>query len=278
VPAGSYLLIGEISADRSPLGVTLGGTVAYAAPVARAFGLDVRLLTSAARGEPLLANLRADISTTVLLGDATTSFENVYSSSGRAQILHARCAPIHPADVPAGWYDSRLVHIAPITNAVDLALATVFPNATLMITPQGWLREAGDDGRVVSRPWIDAAILRRANLVVLSREDMRDHPEMEARYAEATRHLVVTDGHQPGVFYEDGRAASFDVAHVDAVDVTGAGDVFATSLLCAYDVLGGDIGRAVQAASSLATLSVTREGYTGVPKAREVAAILESLP
>ena len=58
--AQDYLLIGHMTADLTPEGKRrLGGTVSYAARTAHAFGLRVRLLSSAAQGEPLLDELAA---------------------------------------------------------------------------------------------------------------------------------------------------------------------------------------------------------------------------
>jgi hypothetical protein len=57
-----YLLIGHVTADlQEDGGRLLGGTVSFAALVAKAFGIKVGILTSARAGEPLLASLDSDV-------------------------------------------------------------------------------------------------------------------------------------------------------------------------------------------------------------------------
>ena len=52
-----YLLIGHMTADLTPNGRTVGGTVSYAIRTAHAFGLRVGLVTSTKVDEPLLNEL-----------------------------------------------------------------------------------------------------------------------------------------------------------------------------------------------------------------------------
>ena len=58
-----------------------------------------------------------------LPSDQTTTFENVYSPAGRTQLLHATAGPIRSADVPFDWRRADVVHLAPIADEVDPALA-----------------------------------------------------------------------------------------------------------------------------------------------------------
>src|SRR5262249_50787729 len=143
-----YLLIGHATADLTPNGRMLGGTVSYAARVVRAFGFTTGILTSAAPDEVLLAELKPYASEMVVLpADSISTFENIYSPTGRIQYLRAVAAKITANDIPAEWLKSPLVHLAPLTDEVDPQIAHRFKDATVMLTLQGWLRRWDADGR-----------------------------------------------------------------------------------------------------------------------------------
>lgn len=274
--AVDYVLVGHLSADvTADGGRTLGGTVSYAARVAHAFGLRIALVTSAAPDEPLLAELRPYVAELSILPAATTtSFENLYGPAGRTQYLRARAALITPIDIPRAWQDAPLVHIAPLANEMPGTIVQAFSQAKIMITPQGWLRQWDTNGLVRFRRWFDPDVLRAADIVVLSEEDIAADSGLEREYAATARCLVVTRGERPGTYYWNGQAHAFEVEPVDVADVTGAGDVFATSLLAAQRVLHGDMQAAVRVAAKLATRSVTRPGLAGIPAAHEIRQVL----
>lgn len=267
-----YLLIGAITADITPQGRKLGGTVSYCGRVARSFGQDVTIITRAQWHESLLDELTPYARVFNLGADATTTFENIYTSAGRSQTIKAVAGYIRQENVRQYKIKTRALHLAPVANEVSPEIVYDFPNTQILLTPQGWMRQWGDDGKVFYKRWLDADILRRATIVVLSREDIITDPSIEAELARYASHLVVTDGERGGVYYEEGRAHFFPALPVVARDATGAGDVFAASLLSALGRLGGDIYRAVQVAAYLASLSVTRVGMDSAPTFEEVEA------
>src|SRR5690242_11206090 len=126
-----YLLVGHLTADLTPDGGRLlGGTVSYAAPVVQAFGWPVRILTSAAVNEPLLQQLQPLTSELVTLRSRETStFENIYTPTGRTQYIRGVASHIRFDDVPPNWMTSPLVHLAPLTGEVDPDLAEDFKQA-----------------------------------------------------------------------------------------------------------------------------------------------------
>ena len=83
-----YLLIGHMTADLTPDGRILGGTVSYAARTVKAFGLSVGILTSASAGEILLDRLY-DYADEIVVVPAlqTSTFENIYKPEGRQQVI-----------------------------------------------------------------------------------------------------------------------------------------------------------------------------------------------
>lgn len=269
-----YVLIGNITADIAPGSRQLGGTVSYSAPTAGAFGLKVGVLTAASEGEPLLADISPSIEVVHKSASATTTFENIYTPQGRVQYIRAVAPPLTPADVPNAWHAARLVHLGPIAAETDPALGALFPQARVLLTLQGCLREWGDDGRVHFRRWLDRDALRHIDIVVFSEEDIVEAPQLEVEYASAVRYLVVTRAERGGSLYIDGVRQDYSTPQVTLVHPTGAGDIFAAALLSALDQVGGDYAKACTVAAILAAGSVTRMGLASVPNEAEVRAAL----
>lgn len=266
-----YLLIGHATADLTPNGRLLGGTVSFAARVVRSFGLTTGVLTSAAPDEPVLADLKPYASELVLLpAESTSTFENIYTPSGRIQYLRGVASKIGPQDVPTGWLKSPLVHLAPLTDEVDPQIAHQFKDATVMLTLQGWLRRWDADGRVRFKRWFDPAVLEDIDIVVFSEEDIAEAPDLEQEFAAVVRHLLVTRAENGGTYYYQGQPTNYTSPQVELVHPTGAGDVFAASLLCALHILGGNMTAAIQVAAELGATSVTRFGLDGTPTPEEV--------
>ncbi len=271
-----YLLIGHMTADlvREETRV-VGGTVAYAAPTARAFGLSVGVVTSAAPHEPLLDHLRAFACVHAIESSATTTYTNQYEGNYRIQYVRAVAGDIRLGDVPQAWRDAPLVHLAPIAGeAYHADLLDAFSRAKILVTPQGWMRRWADDGRVYHHMLRDPAVIGRADVVVVSEEDIERSSESESWFAAHVPRLVVTRAERGGTYYLDSVPHTYDAVAVTPVDPTGAGDVFAASLLCAWHQLN-DFHRAIRVAARLAADSVLRRGSAdSAPAPHTVQAIL----
>lgn len=271
--AQSYLLIGHMTADLTPEGKRrLGGTVSYAARTADAFGLHVRLLTSAVTGEPLLNELAPYVDEQhVILAESTSTFENIYDEQGRrTQYIRGVAAPISASDVPQAWLSTPLVHLAPLTGEVDPQLAHVFRESTVLLTLQGWLRQWGDDGRVCFKRWFDPDVLKDIDIVVFSEEDIAEAPDLEAAFAGAVEHLFVTRAEKGGTYYHWGEPYQYDTPHPEEVNTTGAGDVFAAAVLSSLHRLHHDMIAVSKIASMLGATAITRPWLEGAPTPAEV--------
>lgn len=274
-----YLLVGHITADIVPGGRILGGTVSYAARVAHSFGLRVGILTSMVPDDPLLDELwqyAADIK--VLPADETTTYENVYNGFDRTQYVRGVAAPINSSDLPERWRSVPLIHIAPIAG--EIANEIVQPldsHSAVMVTPQGWMRRWDEDGRVHFRRWFDENVLRRADFVVFSEEDVAESPGLAEEIIDVASDVFVTDGASGGTYYHQDGSTEWDVFPVEAEDPTGAGDVFATSLFAAWHELDHDIEAATRVATILAARSITRVGLDGAPKPDEIRFAFEQV-
>ncbi|MFW5691514.1 MAG: PfkB family carbohydrate kinase [Chloroflexota bacterium] len=268
-----YLLIGHIASDIVPGGRAPGGTVTYAAHTAAAFGLRVGVVTSATPGDPVLAAFAGVAQVVNLPAEQTTTYENIYTPDGRIQYVRGVAAPLHVSSIPEAWRDAPLVHLAPIADEVDAGLVDVFARSVIMLTPQGWMRRWGGDGRVRFMPWQDYHALAASFVTVISEEDIADAPELAHAYAARAPRLVVTRSYHGGLYYIDRVAYSYAAVPSAATYPTGAGDVFATSLFAAWDRLR-DFHAAVAVAAELAAHSVTRDGLASAPTADEIRAAL----
>jgi sugar/nucleoside kinase (ribokinase family) len=276
VTAPDYLLIGHITADLTPTGRVPGGTVSYALRTAWAFGLQVGVLTSTTRGEPLLDELRPYASEIVSLpATETTTYENIYSPAGRVQYVRGVAAPITRADIPTQFMDAPLVHFAPIAGEIDPEVAHDFRGATTLLTLQGWLRAWDSTGRVHFKRWFDPDVLKSIDIVVFSEEDIVESPQMEAEFAGSVRHLFVTRAEKGGTYYRDGVPIPYGTPQVELVNPTGAGDVFAASLLAALPAFNHDMLRAIKVAARLGAIAVTRMTLEGTPSQEEAQAALD---
>jgi len=243
--------------------------VTYAARTAQALGCRVGVVTSAgpdlALGKPL-----AGVRIQRHLAPTSTVFENVYTETGRRQMVHAVAAPLGPGAVPDEW-EARLIHIGPVARECDPALVSSFAEAFIGVTPQGWMRQWDHAGSVSPRPWREAEhVLSNADAVVLSEEDIQRDWSLVARYARQSRCLALTQGAAGCTIYARGDVRRFPAPNVNDVDPTGAGDVFAASLFYALQ-RGHDAWSAARFANCIAARSVTRPGLSGTPHCEEVA-------
>ncbi len=269
-PTPDYLLIGHITADLTSEGRALGGTVSYAARVAHAFGFPVAALTSAAVDEPLLAELAPYADVTSFPAAVTSTFENVYAPDGlRTQYVRGVANRLTADLLPSAWRAAPLVHLAPLTDEVDPSIAREFPDSTVMLTPQGWFRRWDADGRVGFKRWFDRSILRSVHIVVFSEHDIQDAPELEQQFVSSVEHVIVTKGARGGTYYHHGTPSDYGTPQVETVEPTGAGDVFAASLLSSLQFVE-DMDTAIRVAARLGATAVTRSGLQGTPTGAEV--------
>jgi sugar/nucleoside kinase (ribokinase family) len=175
-------------------------------------------------------------------------------------------------DIPIEWLRSPIVHLAPMAQEVDPTLASDFGGAFVGVTPQGWLREWDEQGRVRNDPavWTSAEqVLGQANAVVTSLEDLQGDWAVAERWARWGRTLVVTRGAEGCTVFVKGEGArDFLAPRVEQVDPTGAGDIFAAAFFVNYYETG-DPWASARFANQVGALSVTRVGLEGVPTREE---------
>jgi sugar/nucleoside kinase (ribokinase family) len=254
-----YLVIGHVSQDLTPEGFVIGGTAAYSAATAKILGCRTAVVTSYADADEMDLFL-PDVTVYNVRASATTTFENIYEPDGRVQSLHAVAGDIREEDIPRGWQRAKIAHIGPIANEVDPRVIALFSNSIVGLTPQGWMRRWDEDGKVFARYWEEAdEYLPLAAATFISDEDLLV-PSMLNDFRRLSKVLVMTQGPAGSIVYFGDEARSFPAPKVNAVDLTGAGDIFATAYLVRLHQTAGDPWEAARFANEIAAQSVTASG------------------
>jgi sugar/nucleoside kinase (ribokinase family) len=265
-----YLVIGHLTEDVTSTGSRLGGTAAFAALTARAFGLRVGIVTSV--GDETSLELLEGIPILRVPAAYSTTFENLRTAAGRKQVIRRRAADITLESLPDAWRKAPIVHLGPVAQELSPEAASGFAASLLGITPQGWMRTWDQDGKVTPCPWDSAVeILPRAGAVAISREDVQGDEDAIHAMAQQTRVLAVTDAADGVVLYWNGDSRRFRPPHVAEVDDVGAGDVFAAALFIRL-YMTRDPWEAARFATLLAARSVTRPGLEGIPTSSDIEA------
>ena len=176
-------------------------------------------------------------------------------------------------DSAEGWYYGRLAN-------VDCVLT----DGRHPLMNEAVLREARRLGVPTVGDWSNTrnwALTRFVDYLIVSEECAAevlgdDDPEAAlAKLRGFDEQLVgITLGEQGFLFEQHGKLRHVPALHVDAVDTTGAGDVFHGAY--AYGVaMGYDVDYCALFASVTAALSCTGVGRSTIPDAVEVATLLE---
>lgn len=263
-----YLVVGHLTRDLTTSGPRIGGTAAYSALTAAALGLRVGIVTSWGAEVPL--GPLADIPIVNHPSETSSTFENIYTPNGRIQFIRAAAQKIDYYMIPEAWRQAPIVHLGPVAQEVSPAMVRHFSNAMIGLTPQGWLRDWDETGRVKAIEWPEASFtLSQAGACVISVEDVGGNEERVEEMATASRILAVTEAHLGARVYWNGDVRRFRPPAIKEVDATGAGDIFAAAFFTRL-FLTRDPWEAGRFATQLAAYSITRVGLDSVPSAGEI--------
>lgn len=267
-----YLVIGHVTHDLTPSGPRLGGTAAYSALTAQALGMRVGVVT-ASGAETDLDALR-DVLVVTARSEHSTTFENIYTESGRRQILHHQAEQLSFDNVPENWRKAPIIQLGPVAQEMDAVLPDSFTPSLLGLTPQGWLRTWDESGQVAQTDWDSAEqALGQAGAVVVSVEDVAGDEEQIEFMAAHTRILAVTEAAAGARLYWHGDQRRFRAPAIQEVDATGAGDIFAAAFFNRI-LATRDPWEAARFATQLSAHSVMRSGLKGIPTAEEIQACM----
>jgi sugar/nucleoside kinase (ribokinase family) len=264
-----YLLIGHVTADlQADQSISLGGTASFSGLTAARLGHNVGLVTSCA--SDLQLDPLTGIQKWVIPAEKSTVFRNEGLEQTRVQHLYSSATRITADHIPAPWRDCQLVHLGPIAAEIDPNIVELFPHALVCLTPQGWYRQADDDGLVRYVDWPEGlALLARADAIVLSIEDLRGDEQKVKELAGICPLLVVTESRDGARVFTEGKVRYFSAPPVELVEDTGAGDIFAACFFHRFHITR-DPWEAARFAVQLSACSVTRRRLASIPTLEEI--------
>lgn len=237
-----------------------GGTASYSGLAAQALGCESLVLTSAGPNFDPAESLPG-LTVKMIPAVDTTTYENIYTAEGRQQYIYKQASPIEADNIPSNWREADIVHLGPLNQEFDLAILDNFPNSLVGITPQGWLRKWDESGKIGYKSWQpDAAVLSKAAVVVISEEDIPQEESLQP-YLDAVPIFVRTKGAKGCTVFHSGEAYNFSAPAVKEVNLTGAGDIFATAFLIRLHQ-SGSFAEAAEFANYIAAWSVTGNTIT----------------
>jgi sugar/nucleoside kinase (ribokinase family) len=279
--------------DGDPRGWRLGGGVSYSALTTALLGLPTGAIIgvdeAAATAVELDLLRQAGVDVRLVPLDHGPIFVNIERPEGRLQLCEERSDPIPVSAVPADWLDAPGWILAPVAAELPDAWADVLPaTARVALGWQGLLRELVPGEPTHHRSPHEDPIVRRADLVGLSRDDVERDTELDDLYALLHRGawLALTHGDQGGLIVHgrhDEPESTLEIHYYPPirsegpVDPTGAGDVFLAALAAARiepRLIGGrgDLGYDLLLAAAAASLVLEAPGMLGVPTRDQVRA------
>jgi sugar/nucleoside kinase (ribokinase family) len=274
----TYLLIGHVTKDfLSDGSFVAGGTVTYAAMVAKRFGWRPVIVTAAASDFERPRYLE-DVEWNILPSSETTTYRNEYGPHGRTQVVGPVARPIAGDDIPSHLHQAAVVHLCPVAQELEPAIARLFQDSLVVATPQGWMRYWNAQGIVSLGDWLKAEdILAQLGAAVVSVEDINHNWTLAEQWAKQIPILVITQDKDGCTVFSDGKKQSFAARPADVIDPTGAGDIFAAAFFIRLRE-SGDPGQAARFANIVASMALERPGPSGVPSRAEVEEYLTSSP
>jgi sugar/nucleoside kinase (ribokinase family) len=247
----NVLVAGFMTIDKIELPVrtisSVGGPPTYAGLLCARFGLDVTALTKIGTDFPdeqlvwLSRNgmqLRAvDKSKT----KKTTRFKLVVKGDERVLYLLERCEDIGLDQVPDTHFNAALV--SPLANEITQPVFDEVRRRSdfCFLDPQGYVRSFDASGRVYVTPWNDERVMGSVDALKM------DTAECEAITGKTSpveafgrlsskgiRKAVITSGGEPAMVLDGTRVMKVEVPSVKVIDSTGAGDIFAGSLVTCF--------------------------------------------
>lgn len=281
------LLIGHVTRDLEGAALNgpyhLGGTVSFAAITALRLGRRPTIVTRAAPDTDL-SELPDAVELHRLPSPTTTTFANVYTTTGRVQHCYTPAAPIMAADIPPTLRTPQAVLLGPLVNEIGPDVASLFAKPTLVAAvPQGWMRRWDETGRVYSKPWETYnLILPLVDVLVLSLEDINFDLSRLDPFFKHIDMIVLTEYRDGSTLFlrDDGdaiRRIKIPPRPAREVDPTGAGDIFATAFMIRLQETGDPV-QAARFANITASFGVEAVGVAGIPTRAAVLAYMAAHP
>ena len=290
--APSLVVVGAATRDldaRDERGWRLGGSGPYAALCAARLGLCVRALigvdAQAARASELDVLRAAGVELVLVPFEHGPVFDNRVRDGRREQVVLGASDLLPAGALPLDWRAPDGVLLGSVAAELSDEWATAFADrAIIALAWQGLLRDLQPGAPVRPRRLSASALVRRADLLFVSAEDigaggpplvelLRDGQQLFVTHAaHGALQLAGGPAHQPARYLPP-------LPRRPASDATGAGDIFTAAYmaarLCAPQLAGtADEWRIGAIAAAAASLHATRGKLTEVPTLAEVRAEL----
>ncbi len=292
-PAPQVVVVGSSSRDiesSDPRGWRLGGGATYGALVLARLGLRVGAVLGvdapAAEAHELDLLREAGAELHLVRLPSGPVFELGYTSAGRTVRCEDPGGPLPVAALPPPWRSAAAWYLAPVADELPDGWAAIPPGAVVALGWQGLLRHLERGQPVRARAAGPRALLRRADLVSVSAEDLDPVADLRGllRLLRTGTLCTLTRGAHGGIAVTV-RPGSPRMRRYpshpggDEVDTTGAGDAFLAALLAARvaPALAGrqpHLGGALRFAAAVAAVHVGGLGLAGVPTLAQVRAAL----
>lgn len=270
----SLLLIGHACHDLKDGAIVPGGTVTYAALMAKQLDQQVALLTSTGEDykfQPLLKKNCDWLS--IIPASHTTCFINKETEAGRIQYIIQKAADLLLQSASSIAFTPDLVLFGPIANEIDKNILNLFPHALKVACIQGWLRRWSNDGRVFTTA-LDASILKGLNIAIASDEDLRCWKDAIREILQWVPMLIVTAGAAGATVYSNEKIFYLPSYPAKPKETTGAGDIFALGFAMHYYRTKDPESSAIYA-HSLASCHIEGEGLSNLPQPHTISNRLE---
>lgn len=230
-------------APEDPRGWRIGGGVMYAALTTARLGLRTAAVVGvdAAAADAAELSMLREAGVDILRVDLPEGpvYHNVETARGRVQTCVQTGVPLPLAVMPSAWMAAPGWSVVPVAGEVRDDWADIIPtSAHVAVAWQGFLRDLRPGEHVRKLAPHPSPILRRADLVGVSRHDVPLDVPLAAleRLLRPGADLLITEGDAGGLLIRLGTDDPAELlryrspASGQEVDPTGAGDTFLAAL------------------------------------------------
>ena len=267
-----FLAIGHLSFDvniidgGSPSDRIPGGASAYATLVAIKHGISSGILTSVGDDYPV-EEILSGIDVRGPKSEHTSSFANYYDGDNRNQVLIASGSKIFESEIPVGWTQPNILYVGPLLHELPTDIVNWFEPELSCLVPSGWLRRWGADGVITHARALVLSQRKKWDVIVVSEAEIADLSLEQLRLFSEI--ICVTRGQLGARIWKGRDWVDIPVIKSAPVDLTGAGDVWASAFVIALND-GRNIEDAGMYASAASAIGIESIGLLGCPSPTEI--------
>ncbi|TSC89441.1 MAG: hypothetical protein G01um10145_598 [Microgenomates group bacterium Gr01-1014_5] len=290
----NFYTIGHVTEDIVPRS-HVSGAVVYSAVAAMKLGFRAHIITKIPQKHPYVRQLeKMGIVVYPLpirqsnIKKGLTSFKNFFSKDGnREQVVTDTQERITVEDLDffPSFPDNSVILIASVVAEVEEALFPILEKlGYFTATPQGYFRKIQKSGKVKQIVWRKISSLSYSRITVFSEEDITINNSGFSRKLLLERLImhssvtVLTCGRNGSLVYKNTpkepiRIKAFELSSNEPVNLSGAGDVYATAFIIHF-LQYQDLKEAALFASLYASLKIAEKEKLGGIGASTVPSLL----